>query len=162
MRSTIRTTGIFQEESMSNRRPQPLLSLLGGLAALVLLSLACASTPEKRIEEQQALFDSYPADVQATIRSGKVALGYDEDMVRMALGEPDETSTELRQDGEILTWGYTKSSPGVSIGLGGLGMGGGGVGIGGGVGVGSGPKKNYTAIVEFRAGKVSNVRSFDD
>jgi ketosteroid isomerase-like protein len=34
--------------------------------------------------------------------------------------------------------------------------------VGGGVGVGSGPKKNYTAIVQFREGKVSNVRYFED
>jgi hypothetical protein len=146
---------------MIHLRQRRSLALLGSLALLMSLSLACASTPAKRIKEQQALFDTYPADVQATIRTGKVALGYDQDMVRMALGKPDETSTELRQDGEILTWGYTKSSPGVSIGLGGGGLGS-GVGVGGGVGVGSGPKKNYTAIIEFREGKVSNARYFDD
>jgi hypothetical protein len=146
---------------MTTAHLRRLLNPLACLVALALLSIACAST-EKRIEKQQALFDTYPADVQATIRSGKVALGFDEAMVQMALGEPDETSTEIRQDGEILTWGYTRSSPGVSIGLGGLGGAGGGVGVGGGVGLGSGPRKNYTAIVEFRGGKVSNVRYFDD
>jgi hypothetical protein len=146
---------------MSRHRLSRRFDPLWTLPLLVVLTLACASTPDKRIAKQQSLFDSYPADVQATIRSGKVALGYDQDMVRMALGEPDETSTELTPQGEILTWGYTKSSPGISIGLGGGSLGG-GIGVGGGVGVGSGPKKNYTAIVQFREGKVSNVRYFED
>jgi len=58
-------------------------------------------------------------------------------------------------------WGYTRSRPGVSIGLGGGSYGGRG-GLGGGVGLGSGGRKSYTAIVEFRDGKVSKARYFDD
>jgi len=125
------------------------------------LTLACASTPESRIEKNQALFDSYPAEVQEHVRSGRIAVGYDQEMVRMALGEPDETSRGLDQEGETVIWGYTRSRPGVSIGLGGGSYGGSG-GLGGGVGLGSGGRKSYTAIVEFRDGKVSKARYFDD
>ena len=125
------------------------------------LTLACASTPESRIEKNQALFDSYPAEVQEHVRSGRIAVGYDQEMVRMALGEPDETSRGLDQEGETVIWGYTRSRPGVSIGLGGGSYGGRG-GLGGGVGLGSGGRKSYTAIVEFRDGKVSKARYFDD
>ncbi len=77
------------------------------LAALAVLSLACASTPAGRIEKNQALFDSYPADVQAMIRAGKVDLGFDQEMVRFAPGKPDETVTEVTDEGETLMWGYT-------------------------------------------------------
>ncbi len=47
-----------------------------------------ASTLDSRIKQNQALFDTYPVEVQSNIRMGKVALGYDEAMVRMAMGDP--------------------------------------------------------------------------
>jgi hypothetical protein len=128
---------------------------------VIAFSLACASTPDSRIKKEQSLFDSYPVDVQSNIRQGKVDLGFDETMVRLALGDPDETSTEVSDEGETLMWGYTRSRPGVSIGLGG-GSFGGSSAVGGGVGMGSGPKKDYTSIVEFREGRVTNVRHFDN
>lgn len=131
------------------------LGVLGGVA------LACASTPGDRIEKQQALFDSYPPDVQQNLRNGIVAPGYDEAMVRIALGDPDETFTELSPAGETVHWGYTKSRPGLSIGIGGGGYGGGGFGGGAGVGMGSGPRKDYTAIVDFRGGRVARVQYFE-
>jgi len=128
---------------------------------IVTLSLACASTPDSRIKQEQSLFDSYPVDVQSMIREGKVDLGYDENMVRLALGDPDETSTEVAEEGETLMWGYTRSRPGLSIGVGG-GSFGGSTGMGGGVGMGSGPRKDYVAIIEFREGQVINARYFDN
>jgi hypothetical protein len=132
------------------------------LAALMmgLIALACASTPTSRIEDEQTLFDTYPTDVQEKIRAGQVDLGFDPQMVRMAMGDPDETSTETTEDGETLMWGYTRSRPGVSVGIGGGSFGGGG-GLGGGVGMGSGSSRDYVAIIEFRDGRVTKVRDFD-
>ncbi len=127
----------------------------------IALTVGCASTPESRIEENQFLFDGYSEEVQSNLRMGKVAVGYDMDMVRMALGEPDETSTAINESGETLLWGYTRSRPGFSVGLGG-GSFGGSTGLGMGVGIGSGPKRDYTAIIEFREGKVTSARYFDD
>jgi hypothetical protein len=135
--------------------------LVLSFALVLALTAGCASTPESRIEENQTLFDGYPPDVQEKIRAGKVDIGFDEDMVRMALGDPDETSTDLDADGETLRWAYTRSRPGVSVGVGG-GNYGGGFGMGGGVGVGSGPRKDYLAVIEFRDGVVSKVRFFDE
>jgi hypothetical protein len=34
--------------------------------------------------------------------------------------------------------------------------------VGGGVGMGTGPTRDYTAIIEFRGGKVTNARYFDN
>ena len=139
-------------------------AMLGSLlvvASIALLTLGCASTPDSRIKQSQALFDTYPVEVQSNIRIGKVVLGYDQAMVRMAMGDPDEISTEVDESGETLMWGYTRSRPGLSVGLGG-GSYGGRTGMGGGVAMGSGPKREYVAIVEFRTGKVTSVRHFDD
>ena len=137
-----------------------LVSLVVVVPALV-VALACASTPDSRIKENQALFETYPDEVQSNVRQGKVALGYDEDMVRMAMGVPNEQSTETDANGETLMWGYTRSRPGLSIGVGGGSYGGRG-GMGGGVGMGSGAKTDYVAVIEFREGRVTKVRRFDD
>jgi hypothetical protein len=131
------------------------------IASLLALALACASTPASRIKQDQALFDSFPAAARSKIREGKIELGYGQDMVRLALGEPDETSTEVGESGETLMWGYTRSRPGISIGLGG-GSFGGSTAMGGGVGMGSGPRKDYVAIIEFRENRVTNARYFDN
>jgi hypothetical protein len=72
------------------------------IASIVALMLACASTPDSRISEKQSLFDSYSEEVQSNLRQGKVDVGYDEDMVQMALGEPDETSVETSEAGETV------------------------------------------------------------
>jgi hypothetical protein len=131
-----------------------------GFALLATLLLSCASSPDSRIEENQELFDSYPPEVQARLSEGKVAVGDNEDRVYMALGDPNETTVQVTEQGETLMWGYTKSRPGFSIGIGG---GGGGYrtgGAGGGVSMGSGPRKDYTAIIDFREGIVTRIRFF--
>ena len=87
------------------------------IASTLALTLACASTPDSRISENLPLFDSYSKEVQSNLRMGKVDIGYDEQMVQMALGEPDETSVEMSETGETVMWGYTRSRPGISVGL---------------------------------------------
>jgi hypothetical protein len=129
--------------------------------SVLVLTAGCASTPDSRIEEKRTLFDTYSEDVKSNLRLGKVAVGYDPEMVRIALGEPDETSTEISEAGETLMWGYTRSRPGFSVGLGG-GSFGGSSGVGMGVGMGSGPRRNYTAIIEFRKDRVTRARYFDN
>jgi hypothetical protein len=147
-------TSIQEEETLVRRTIQ------GAACALfAALLLGCASTPDSRIAESQELFDTYSAEVQARLRAGTVAVGDTEDMVYMALGDPDETSLAVEDDGETRMWGYTKSRPGFSIGIGGGNMGYGG-GMGGGASMGSGPKRNYTAIIEFREGLVTRARYF--
>jgi len=129
-------------------------------ALLLALALGCASTPARRIESDPEPFASYVTEDQEKIRNGQVALGFDEDQVRYALGEPDEISTQVDSSGETMTWVYSSSRPGVSVGLGGFGIG--GIGLGGGVGVGSGSKTSVEAVVEFREGRVTKIRRFED
>ncbi len=63
------------------------LLLILPLAILPVLA-GCVSTPADRIEENQALFDTYPPDIQALIRVGHIGLGFDRAQVDMALGPP--------------------------------------------------------------------------
>lgn len=125
----------------------------------IVIFLSC-STPDSRIRKTQELFDSYPAEVQKNIRAGKVEVGYTEDMVRMALGDPNETVVNKTAEGEVHVWAYTKSTPGggVSVGRSSLGR----TRVGVGVSMGRAPQKKYTAIVEFRNGRVSKVTYFDN
>lgn len=122
------------------------------------LALGCASSPNARITDDQALFDTWPTDVQAKVRAGEIDLGMTEDQVRMALGEPDETASAIDANGETVTWTWAHSRPGLSLGLGGIGIG--GIGLGG-VGVGTGSKRTVDRVVKFRNGAVVSARVFD-
>ncbi len=138
----------------------PFFARMARLVIAMALFASCASTPSDRIEENRALFNSYPPEVQAKVQSGQVASGFTEDMVRMALGDPDEVSNVVDPSGTTLMWGYTRSKPGFSVGIGG-GSGFGHVGGGAGMSMGTGPRRDYTSIVEFREGRVIRVRSFN-
>ena len=74
----------------------PLLLLLGG----------CASTPEKRIEQNQKVFDALPVAAQARIRGGQIDLGFAPDMVRIALGEPQRRLVRRAAGNDIEIWLY--------------------------------------------------------
>ena len=76
------------------------------LAVLVALMAACTSTPEKRIARNPEVFAGFPEDVQENVRAGVIQIGYNKDMVRLAVGEPDRISTRQRE-GEVLDiWTY--------------------------------------------------------
>jgi hypothetical protein len=76
-------------------------------AFFVLCFLAACSTPEARIRRNQALFDSLPAAEQALIREGKVAVGFTPEMVRLAVGDPDQRWIRTDAQGQTEIWSYT-------------------------------------------------------
>ncbi len=76
------------------------------LAVVALLFAAC-STPSARIKRNQALFDTLPAAEQALIREGKVAIGFTPDMVRLAVGDPDQRWVRTDAAGRSEIWSYT-------------------------------------------------------
>jgi len=77
------------------------------LPLLVLLFLAgCASTPAKRIQKSQNLFDTFPVATQARIRGGEIDLGFTEDMVRIALGDPQRKMIRRTATTQQLVWLY--------------------------------------------------------
>lgn len=74
--------------------------------ALPLLLLAGCATTERRIQQNQELFDSLPVAHQARIRGGQVDLGFTPDMVRIALGEPQRKLRRHDAGGDAEIWLY--------------------------------------------------------
>jgi hypothetical protein len=79
-------------------------SLLGIVAGFVLL--AGCSTPESRIARQPELFNRLTPDQQQMIRDGRVGVGFDMEMVKLALGEPDRIRERTDANGRTEVWSY--------------------------------------------------------
>jgi len=126
------------------------------------LLLACASTQNQRITQNEALFNTYTPTERKLIRMGEVAVGFDQDQVRMALGEPSRETTVDTAAGKAIVWEYRELKPslGLSVG-GGIGTRGSGVGVGTGVGV-SPNRTNLLKRIVFdrQTGEVSKVESY--
>lgn len=126
--------------------------------------LGCASTSNKRIAQNEALFNTYTPTERKLIRMGEVAVGFDQDQVRMALGAPSREATIETASGKAIVWEYREVSPTVGISLGGgIGTGGrGGVGVGSGVGVSPNRTKLLKRIIfDRQTGEVSKIESYD-
>src|SRR4051812_43568570 len=79
--------------------------LLATTAAAIAFSLGC-STPATRIRKNPELFAQLAPEQQEMIRRGQVAIGFNAEMVRLALGEPDRLTTRTDQDGTSEIWHY--------------------------------------------------------
>ncbi len=128
-------------------------AMLIGLGAAVLIVAACATTPEDRIARERELFESFPPEVQQNLRAGVVEVGYTEDMVRIALGEPDRIIRRTTEDGDETVYSYVDSRPAFSFGVAGT-KGGGRSSVGTGVGVTTGGKVSERLAVVLRDGAV--------
>jgi len=127
-------------------------------ATMLLLAASC-STPADRVQKNQAVYNSWPAEVQREVSAGRIAVGYLPDMVKVALGEPDNVFTVVDlANGPVETWSYLDHSPSFSIGVG-VGGGNGSTSIGTGVSVGGqnwGP--NEKTRVVFEHGRVVAIQ----
>jgi hypothetical protein len=83
------------------------LTALAVYSSLGLLFAIGCDTPSTRIKKNPALYNSFPADVQANIQQGKISVGYNKDMVGMALGKPDREYTRTTATGTTEVWSYT-------------------------------------------------------
>jgi len=133
------------------------------LAALALLFTGCGTTKNQRIAQNEAAFNTYTPAERQMIRTGQVAVGFDQDMVRMALGDPSREATVDSAAGKQIAWEYRQLKPSLGIGIGGgIGTGGSGVGIGTGVGVSPNKTKLLKRVVfDRQTGKVSQVESYN-
>lgn len=78
------------------------------LTALGLLFLlAGCSTIDSRIAANQAYFDSLKPEQKELIKKGEVAIGFDAEMVKMAVGDPDNVREKMDMSGRSEVWGYT-------------------------------------------------------
>ena len=77
-----------------------------GLPLLLLLLLAGCASPARRIEQNQAFFDTLPVAAQTKIRDGQVDLGFPPAMTRIALGEPQRKLVCRTPEGTTDIWLY--------------------------------------------------------
>ena len=75
------------------------------LVGTMLLIAGCNST-NRRIHNNQALFNSFPLVDQEKIRKGQVDIDFTKDMVLLALGEPDRKSIYQSKAGTVEFWSY--------------------------------------------------------
>ncbi len=130
--------------------------LLSALSLMLVLAAGCAST-DSRIKKNQALFDSFPADVQQQIRTGDIRVGFTPEMVKMSLGDPARTYTRTTAQRAAEVWSYDDDKPAISLGLG-IGSSRGSTGVGGGVVVGGDRFRDDEKLrVVFEEGKVTSV-----
>lgn len=80
------------------------LFLLVSIGGFVLFS-GC-STPETRIAKQPELFSRLTAEQQQMIREGRVGLGFDMEMVKLALGDADRVRERIDASGRSEVWSY--------------------------------------------------------
>ncbi len=80
--------------------------LCAGLLAAALGMGGC-STPESRIRDNPAIFARLTPAQQDLIRKGQIAIGFDPEMVQLALGDPDHITTRTDATGVSEVWRYT-------------------------------------------------------
>jgi len=84
------------------------MTILRNLTILAAIALfAGCATPQTRIATNRALYDTLPAESQALIQEGRVAVGFTPDMVKLALGEPDRVYSRTDKSGTSESWAYT-------------------------------------------------------
>jgi hypothetical protein len=124
------------------------------LVALLFVLAGCATTSADRIAQNQSAFDSWPAEVQAQVRAGQVAVGLTEDQVRMALGDPERVVSRASEKGITMIWAYPQRGSHFSFGFA-MGGGSGRSGYGAGVAMTDRPYFSGDALhVEFMDGRV--------
>lgn len=88
---------------MKHTTPKTVLTLVALLGATL---LAGCNTFESRARERSATYESLDPSTQQRLQRGKIDLGDTEDMVYIALGQPDERRTVTTPDGAQQTWIY--------------------------------------------------------
>jgi outer membrane protein assembly factor BamE (lipoprotein component of BamABCDE complex) len=73
-------------------------------AGLVLC--AGCSTPDARIKDNPEAFNRCTPQQQELIKQGQIAIGFDQDMVKLALGDPDRVTTLTDASGQSEVWHY--------------------------------------------------------
>jgi hypothetical protein len=135
----------------------------GSLALVVLFFFGCGTTKSQRIQQNEALFNTYTPTERKLIRTGEIAVGFSQDQVRMSLGDPSAESTVDMAGGKQIAWEYRKLKPSLGLSLGGgIGTRGSGVGIGTGVGVSPDRSRLLKRVIfDRQTGEVSKIESYE-
>jgi hypothetical protein len=81
-----------------------ILSVFALAAGMILL--AGCSTPQSRINDNPAIYARLTPEQQQLIKEGKVAIGFDMPMVKLALGDPDRIHERTDANGTSEIWSY--------------------------------------------------------
>ena len=87
-------------------------------SALCLLSIALisgCSTSSQSSGNYGPQFNSYTAAEKRLIRTGQIAVGFDEDQVRMAYGDPTHINADTDSNGTRYIWTYYELEPDYNI-----------------------------------------------
>ena len=74
--------------------------------ALCAVFLAACDTPESRISHSPEVFARLNPDQQALVKNGQIAVGFDMDEVRLALGDPERVVMRTDANGQHQVWHY--------------------------------------------------------
>lgn len=80
--------------------------LLSLAAALGLFALAGCNTFQSRAREKSATYESLDPNTQQRLQRGHISVGDTQDMVYIALGQPDTRRVATTPDGQQETWIY--------------------------------------------------------
>ena len=83
-------------------------SLLLFAAALSALWLSGCSTPETRIKGSPEVFARLNPDQQAMVKAGQVGIGFTQDAVKLALGDPNRITQRTDAAGTSEVWHYVE------------------------------------------------------
>jgi outer membrane protein assembly factor BamE (lipoprotein component of BamABCDE complex) len=86
---------------VKNTKFLPLASL-----ALGAVLLAGCDTPDSRIKDSPQAFAQLNPDQQALVKNGQIAVGFDMEAVKLALGEPERIVMRTDADGQHQVWHY--------------------------------------------------------
>ena len=84
-------------------------TLMAAVLCGTVLALAGCATPARRIQQNPQLFASFPAEVQQNVRQGRIELGYTQDMVLIALGQPDRVYARASVGHTNAVWSYVSA-----------------------------------------------------
>lgn len=94
----------------------PMKTLIAALTVLVGILLTACSTPGSRIRRDPSAFQRATPAEQELIKHGKVALGFDEAMVLLALGKPTRVREKTDSSGRSAIWSYFDYEPSYGYG----------------------------------------------
>lgn len=75
-------------------------------ALLLAVGLLGCATPEARIRKSPAAFALLSPTQQEMIKKGQVGVGFDQEMVKLSLGEPDRVRARTDAQGTTEVWSY--------------------------------------------------------
>jgi outer membrane protein assembly factor BamE (lipoprotein component of BamABCDE complex) len=75
-------------------------------AALCVALLAGCSTPDSRIKASPDVFARLNPDQQALVKNGQIAVGFEMDAVKLALGDPSRIVIRTTAAGQHQVWHY--------------------------------------------------------